>query len=753
MDLALGGTPVHPLVVQSDDVANPRRPAFRGRTSERQILDRLLDDVRDGGSAVLVIRGEAGVGKSALLRYAARQAASFRIAEIAGVESEMELAYAGLHQLCAPMLREIDALPEPQQRALRVAFGLSSGGASDRFMVALATLSLLAHVAEGRPLLCLVEDAQWLDEESSLVLGFVARRLLAESVAMIFAVRNPGHELIGLPQLPLEGLPDEDARALLASVIPGRFDERVLDRIVAETRGNPLALLELPHGASGAELAGGFAVPITTDVPQQIEAAFVRRLRELPEATQRLMLVAAADPVGDATLVWRAAQHLAISRAAAEPAVAEQLLDIGARVRFRHPLVRSAAYRSSSPAQRRAAHDALAQATDPHTDPDRRAWHRAQATEGPDEELATELERSADRAQARGGVAAAAAFLQRAADLTIDSARRAERMLVAAQLDVQAGAFDVALGLLAAAESEDLDELGTARVALVKGRIAAAANAGREAPVQLLAAARRLEAVDVALARGTYLDVWGAALFAGRLADPGGDIETVSRAARAAPRPTEPPAPSDVLFDALASLVIDGRAAAAPMLREAVAAFRSDQVSVQAWLQWGVLASSAAVSVWDFETWDAISSRQIAVARDAGALTVLSIALTGQAMIATWCGELDTAAALSAEHEGVKEAIGIVSSPYGALLLAAYQGRDEDASRLVATTIDDAVSRGEGLGIQLAHWTTAVLDNGLGRYRTALAAAELASDHDGGLSISDWALPELIEAAVRTATP
>jgi DNA-binding CsgD family transcriptional regulator len=733
-------------------VATPRSTAFRGRAGERRILDRLLDDARDGQRGVLVIRGEAGVGKSALLRYAARQAAGFRIAEIAGVESEMELAYAGLHQLCSPMLGVVDALPEPQQRALRVAFGLSSGEASDRFMVALAALSLLAHVAEERPLLCLVEDAQWLDDASSQVLGFVGRRLHAEPVAMIFAVREPSQarELAGLPELPLAGLTDDDARALLATVIPGRFDERVLDRIVAETRGNPLALLELPRGVSGADLAGGFALPRTIDVPQHIEAAFGRRLRELPAATQRLMLVAAADPVGDATLVWRAAQALGVNRDAAEPAVSEQLLEIGARVRFRHPLVRSAVYRSSSPAERRAAHDALAAATDPDTDPDRRAWHRAQATEGPDEALSAELERSAGRAQARGGLAAAAAFLERAADLTVDPARRVERMLVAAEVDLQAGAFDAALGLLAAAESEDLDELGRARVALVRGRVASAASYGRAAPAQLLDAAGRLDALDVTLARCTYLDAWGAALFAGRLADAGGTLGDVSRAARRAPRPAAPPGPTDVLLDGLATLVTDGRSAAAPALREAARAFRADEVSPEAWLQWGVLASSAAVAVWDFESWDAISSRQIAIARDAGALALLSIALSGQAMISTWCGELEVAAALSAENEAAKDATGIVVSNYGALLLAAYRGRAEEASRLVAATIDDAVGRGEGLGIQLAHWTTAVLGNGLGRYREALAAAGLAADRDAGLYIADWALPELVEAAVRT---
>jgi DNA-binding CsgD family transcriptional regulator len=730
-------------------MVSPRLPAFRGRTNERAVLDRLLESVRGGESAVLVIRGEAGVGKTALLRYAARQAAGFRVAQIGGVESEMELPYAGLHQLCAPMLGQVDAIPEPQQAALRVAFGLSSGEAPDRFLVALATLSLLAQVAEDRPLLCFVDDAQWLDSASGQVLGFVARRLLAESVAIVFAVREWGDErpFVGLPELPLGGLSDEDARALLASVVPGRLDDRVRDRVVAETRGNPLALLELPRGMSAAELAGGFGLPDAEDLPGQIAERYAMRLGGLPPATQQLMLLAAADPVGDATLVWRAAQRLGVEREAA-PAAGEQLLEIGARVRFRHPLVRSAAYRSASAAARRAAHDALAAATDPETDPDRRAWHRAQATLGADDEVATELERSAGRAQARGGLAAAAAFLEGAANLTADPARRVERLLAAAQVNVQAAAIDAALGLLAAAESATVDEFARARADLLRGQIASASSTGGEAPLQLLKAARRLEPLDVAVARGTYLDAWGAAMFAGRLAVPEGNLLEVSRAAMAAPRPPAP-GPTDLLLDGLAALITEGRAAAGPALRRAVDAFRGDDVSAEQSLQWGVLASSAAVTLWDFDSWSALSTRQIEIARGAGALAPLSIALTGQAMIATWSGELDVAAALSVEDEALKEATGIQIAPYGAMLLAAYGGRAVEAAALSDATIRDAVARGEGLGIQLAQWTIALLENSLGRYEDALVAADQASD-ENGLYISTWALVELIEAAVRS---
>lgn len=743
-------------------MATQRSPAFLGRASERRELDRLLDTAQRGESAVLVIRGEPGVGKTALLQYAARQATGFRVAQIGGVESEMELPYAGLHQLCAPLLTHVDALPEPQQAALGVAFGLSAGDPPDRFLIALATLSLLAHCAEEQPLLCVVDDGQWLDGASGQVLGFVARRLFAEPVAIVFALRDGSDDrpFVGLPKLRLAGLSPEDARALLAAVVPGRLDARVRDRIVAETRGNPLALMELPRGMSAAELAGGFGLPTARDLPGQIQDRYVARVRALPEATQTLTLLAAADPVGDAPLVWRAAQTLGITREAARPAAVAELLEIGPEVRFRHPLVRSAVYHSATTADRRAAHDALAGATDPAADPDRCAWHRAQAAAGPDDEVAAELERSAGRAQARGGLAAAAAFLERSASLTADPGLRVERLLAAAQFHLQAGAFDATLGLLAAAEAEATDELTRARVDLLRGRVSSAHDAGREAPSQLLDAASRLESLDPDLARQTYLDAWGAALFAGHLAAAGGSLWDVSRAARAAPAPAPsaapgPPGPSDLLLDGLAALIVEGRAAAAPMLRRAVDAFRSDgdEVSVGHWLQWGVLASSAAVTLWDFDSWRAMSTRQIELAREAGGLALLSIALNGHAMISAWCGDFETATALVAEDEAMKQATGTRIAPYGAMLLAAYQGRVSAASALIESTTRDSVARGEGLGVDLARWSAAVLHNGLGGYESALAAAEPESDATPGLYISTWMLPERIEAAVRSGQP
>src|SRR5215211_2846888 len=727
-----------------------RPPVLLGRAGERETLDRLLENVRAGQSAVLVIRGEAGVGKTALLHYCARQASGFRVARLAGVESEMELPFAGLHQLCAPMLGRLGALPEPQQAALGVALGMSSGPAPDCFLVALAALSLLAEVAAERPLLCLVDDAQWLDGASGQILGFVARRLLAESVAIVFAVRDPTgeRELLGLPELGLGGLPENDARALLATVVPGRLDERGRDRLIAETCGNPLAILELPRGLAATQLPGAFGLAGARALSGRIEESFLRRLEALPEETRRLLLVAAAEPVDVPLLVWRAAERLGIGLSDATGEDTEGLLAIGEHVAFLHPLVRSAVYRSASVPERRAVHLTLAQVTDAQVDGDRRAWHLAAAAPAPNEEVAFELERSAGRAQARGGLAAAAAFMRRSVALTRDPALRVDRALAAAQASLHAGAFDAALELLATAEAGMPDELQCARVDLLRGQVASA-TAGTDAPARLLKAARRLEPLDPGLARETYLDAWGAALFAGRLAS-GGDLLDVSRAARAAPRPTYAPHPSDLLLDGLAELVTEGRSAAAPALRRAVSAFRGERISVDKGLQWGALASSAAVELWDFESWDAIITRQMELARDAGALAPLSIALNGAGIVVTWRGDFAAAARVIVEADAVTEATGTRIAPYGGLLLAALRGREEEAGALIDATIKDATAGGEGLAVQYAQWTTAILYNGLGRYEDALAAAQQATEVTPELFIAVWALPELIEAAIRS---
>ena len=737
-------------------MAAPRTPAFRGRARERKTLDDLLGRVRGGESAVLVIRGEAGIGKTALMRYCARQASGCQLVQIDGVESEMKLPLAALHQLCTPMLSSLDALPEPQQRALRVAFGLAAESAPDRFVVGLAVLSLLAENAAARPLVCLVDDAQWLDEASSQVLGFVGRRLLAEPVGLLLAVREAAGERLfpGLPGLTVEGLTGEDARALLTAAVPGHLDKRVRDRIVAETGGNPLGLLELARGMSEAERAGGFAGPPQASLPGHLQGRlrdhYLRRVRVLPGPAQRLMLLAAADPTGDATLLWRAAQTLGLGPDAAAAADAEQLLDIGSQVRFCHPLVRSAAYVAGSPEDRRAAHLTLAAATDARTDPERRVWHLAAAATGPDEEIATALEQAAAKIQARAGVAASAAFLRRSVALTAEPGRRADRALAAALANLHAGAFDIALGLLAQAEGHAVDDLQRARVEQLRGQIEWASVSGREAPVLLLQAAKKLESLDAELARETYLYAWVASHLAGPLAAPGGLLAEVSRAAQAAPQPAGAPRPCDLLLDGLTTMIVEGRAAAEPAIRRAVSTFLGDQVSGEEWLQWGIFAQMAAMAVWDFDSWVALSTRHVELARALGALAPLSIALNGRGSVATHCGDFETATALAAEKDVVNEVTGIRLATTCDLLLAGYRGRPAEAVPLFTATTEDSTARGEGLAVQMANWSAAVLHNGFGRYAEALAVAEPATEDSYSPLSTQLVLPELIEAAVRT---
>jgi DNA-binding CsgD family transcriptional regulator len=645
------------------------------------------------------------------------------------------------------MLDRRDRLPVPQQDALGVAFGLSVGDAPDRFLVGLAVLSLLAEAAEERPLVCLVDDAQWLDLASAQALVFVARRLLAESIALVFATREQSEELTGFPRLAVEGLRNGDARALLGSAVGVPLDERVRERLVAETRGNPLALLELPRGLTPGELAGGFGLPDAPGLSGRIEDSFRRRLAGLPEETQRLLLVAAAEPVGDPVLVWRAAGRLGIGGQAASDT--DGLLTIGARVTFRHPLVRSAVYRAASPQDRQAVHRALSDATDPQVDPDRHAWHLAQATPGLDEDVASELERSAGRAQARGGLAAAAAFLERASALTPESARRAERALAAAQANHQAGAFDAALGLVAIAESGPLDELQRARVDLLRAQIAFVMSRGRDAPPLLLKAAKRLETLDAGLARHTYLEALSAAMHAGRLGSRDG-VRKIADAARRAPPSPEPPRAPDLLLDGLALLQSEGYRSGTPMLKRALRAFSSDELSSEDGIRWLWLACRTAMDLWDDESWFVLSARQVKLARDAGALTVLPLALNLQAGIHIFAGQFAAAEAFGEEARAVSDAIANPDVPFARLNLAGWRGQQGETSRLTAAGDRDAAARGEGRTIGVGKYVTAVLFNGLARYDDALAAARQATEYPEDLAFFTWGLVELIEAAARS---
>ena len=719
-----------------------------GRRAECSVLVRLAAAVRGGASRALVVHGEPGVGKTALLEYLAGQAVDCRVARATGVQSEMELAFAGLHQLCAPMLDRLEALPAPQREALRIAFGMSAEPAPDRFLVGLAVLGLMSEVAADRPLLCLVDDGQWLDRASAQVLAFVARRLRAESVGLVFAARVPGEELPELPELAVGGLREDAARALLDSVLTGPLDPRIRDQIVAETHGNPLALRELPRGLTPAELAGGFGLPGAGALSGRIEDSFRGRVDALPAETRRLLLLAAADATGDPVLLWRAAGLLGVGAEAAKPAAEANLIEFGARVRFHHSLVRSAAYRSASDRERREVHHALAEATDPELDPDRRAWHRAQAASGPDEDIAAELERSAGRAQARGGLAAAAAFFEHATELTPDPVVRAGRALDAARAKFRAGAFGAALDLLARAEAGPLSHLEHARVDLVRAQVTFGTRRGSDAPPLLLKAAKRLEPIDAGLARATYMDAFVAATYAGRLASPGGSLLEVARAAAAAPLPHAPSAP-DLLLDGLAAVFNQGYAAGVPILRRALHAFSSD-MPTDPNPRWLTLAFVAALHIWDDKGCAMISDRYVQLVRHAGALSELPSALTGRTYVLLFAGELTAAASLVEEMQTAVEAMGSNLTPYGALGLAAFRGSEAEASALIEAILRDGPPRGEGLAISAAEWANAVLNNGLGRYEEAVSAAQRASGNHSELGHANWAVVELIEAAARS---
>ncbi|HEV2253332.1 MAG TPA: AAA family ATPase [Streptosporangiaceae bacterium] len=730
----------------SERPASQPRGLF-GRRGECEVLRGLLTQVRDGRSAVLVVRGEAGVGKTALLDYAVQEAADLRVARAIGVESEIELAFAALHQLCGPMLDHLERLPVPQRAALGTAFGLEAGPPPDRFLVGLAVLSLLSEVAAERPLMCVVDDAQWLDRASAQALAFAARRLHAESVLLVFATREPAPDFQGLPELVVGGLREADARALLAAVVRSPLDRRVLERIVAETRGNPLALLELPRELSPAQLAGGFGLPEVLPAPDRIEDSFLRRIEQLPEPTRMLLVVAAADPTGDAVLVWRVAGQLGLGAEAARAAESAGLLEIGGQVRFRHPLVRSAVYRAASRDDRLRAHRALAEAIDPQADPDRRAWHRAQAAADPDEDVAAELERSAGRAQARGGLAAAAAFLERSAELTVDPARRADRSLAAAQAKYLAGAPDAARALLAAAEAGPPDALLHARIGLLRGQMAFGSGHSADASTLLLRTAQRLERLDPRLARETYLDALAAGIFVGRLAGQAG-LPEIARAARAAPAAPQPHAP-DLLLDGLAVLITDGYEAGTSVARQAVSAFRGPGLAAGDALRWSFVATHSAHDLWDDEGWEALSAQHLQLARDVGALGLLPIAIAQRVGMHLHAGEFAAAAALVEESEAISEATGADLPPYSALALAAWQGREAEATRLIRATLNRVTARGEGMGLSLTLYTSAVLHNGLGRYRDALDAAGQASAYPQELGFANFALVELVEAAAR----
>jgi DNA-binding CsgD family transcriptional regulator len=713
------------------------------RRAECGLLDRVLRDVRSGQSRVLVLHGDPGMGKTALMDYVAEQASGCRLVRASGVESETELAYAALHQLCLPMLERLEHLPPPQRDALGTAFGLAAGPAPDRFLIGLAVLSLFSDAAEGQPVVCLIDDLQWLDRTSAQALSFVARRLGAESVGMILATRVPHRDLDSVPKMQIGGLRERDARVLLDSSLRAPLDERVRDRIVAETGGNPLALLELPRGFSVRELAGGFGLPEAAPLTAAVEEIFRREVQALPEQSRRLLLLAAAEPLGDPGLLWRAAARLNIGSGAAAPAAAAGLARFGARVRFRHPLVRSAVYQSAPRRETQLAHQALAEATDLEIDADRRAWHRARAIDGPDEDVAADLERSATRAQARGGLAAAAAFLQRSTALTTDLGLRAQRALAAASAHLEAGAFAAAVDVLTVAERGPLNDFQQARAGLIRAQLAFVTGRGNDAPPLLLNAAKRLEPIDTALSRATYLDAMEAAWFAGRLAA-GVGILDVARAAQTAPHPQSPRV-SDLVLDGFVAHFTEGYAAGLPILRRAVSAARDGSAPED---QRHFLAGVAAIHIWDDQAYDALTARRLDRARAAGAMTLLPLALSSRALLHLFTGELAAAEALIQEAQTVTRATGDKFATHAVMSLYAFRGAQAELSTFIEYNTADAVQRGEGYWLTIAEFATALLNNGIGNHTAALAPARRAADQPD-LSTPPAATVELVEAAAR----
>jgi DNA-binding CsgD family transcriptional regulator len=726
----------------------PSPPELRDREIERRVLDQLVSSLLSGESGALVLHGEPGIGKTALLDYLAEHAQGCRVARTSGVPTEMELPFAAVHQLCAPMMDRLERIPEPQSNALRTAFGISTGPPSDQFLVALAVLSLLSEVAAEKPLVCIIDDYQWLDFASALVLSFASRRLGAESVGVVMATRVMTEHLAGLAELVVNGLPDSDAHALLDSVLPAKVDSRVRDQIVAETRGNPLALLELPRGLTAADLAIGFELPGLMPLESTIEESFRQRLMTVPSETRRLLLVAAAEPTGDPLLVWRAAERLGISREAAESATDAGIAEFSTVVQFRHPLARSAAYRSGPAKERRAVHRALAEVTDPELHLERRAWHRAQAAQGPDDDVAAELERAADLALARGCLAAAGAYLHRATALTNDPAQRGGRALVAAQGKIRLGAFKEAAKLLALAESGPLTEMEKAQVDLVRAQLASMTTRGSDATPLLLAAAKRLENIDWKLSRATYLDALSSAIFVGRLANDGAGFMDVAALATATQEDPRTSGPLDLLLDGLATIGTKGYALGAPILRSALSNFGKDMTPDEEF-RWLWCAIVAAMRTWDDDEWDRLSARYVRLARETGALSQLPLALLGRTYVLLFSGDLSAAEALSQETRAVNEAIGSNLAPYGAFGLAALRGSEAEALDLVESTIKEVTRRGEGVGITFARWADAILHNGLGQYDKALAAAKEAIAYDGDIGSNIWPSVELIEAATR----
>jgi DNA-binding CsgD family transcriptional regulator len=726
-----------------------------GRTEECLTLGRALCEAKGGASRVLVVRGEAGVGKTALLERAIEMAPGFAVHRQLGVEPERGLGYAALHQLLVPFLSGLDELALPQRDALASAFGLVNAGSPDKFLVGLATLTLITSAALHRPLLCVIDDAHWLDNDSADVLGFVSRRLYADRVAMLFAVRETGSEgarFTGLPELVVGGLGPDDARLLVRSVIAEAVAPEVLDRLVTETRGNPLALTELPLELTPAQRAGTQLLPDPLPINGALRRRFLRQIRDLPAEAQRLVLLASAERSGDPALIWRAAAKLDIDPEAAGPAEAEGLVVFEPRVAFRHPLVRSAAYHGASPVERRAAHQALADALDSEMDADRRAWHRAGASSSPDEEVAAELARTAERATKRGGYMTAAAFFRRAAELTPGPAEQAERWLAAAEAELSAGEVESALELLELATPQANHPVQLARGRRLEARAQFVRGQSERASATLLAAAEAFAGLDDQAAGDTLLQAFEAALYANR----GAMFEVVRAASKhlaRCPEPRDGPSPTVVvlLLEGFIELLTAGHTTGAPALRRAIATMVASELpeDESRWLGLGCWAASECL---DLESWHLLARRWAAKSRHQGAVLRLARSLDYLGMWEVVTGDFATAESRATERRELLSAVGyveLVGATATSLALPAWRGAADVARSLAEKVAGEGEARGEGAWVALANWALAELELGTGNYETAWRHAKRASQ-GGFLWISSFILPDLVEAAVRS---
>ena len=722
------------------------------REQECRELERLLAGARNGLSGVLVLRGEPGIGKTALLEHAVQQAGDMRVARAAGVESEMELGFAGLHQLLMPFLGGLGNLPARQREALDSVFGLTARAAPDRFLVGLATLTLITEAAVERPVLCVIDDAQWLDQASVPVLGFVARRLLADRVGMLFAVRDgephtAGFE--GLPEWKIGGLSDEAAHELLAAAISQALDQRVARRIVAEAAGNPLAVLEFADELTPEELLGAASLARPLRSGGRLEKLFLSRVTALPQDARTLLLVAAADTSGDISVTWRAAERLGFSPEAAMVPGTERLLALAPRVQFHHPMMRSAAYHAARARERRRAHQALADVIDPARDPDARAWHLAEAATGLDEQVAAELERSADRARCRGGWASDAAFLERSAELTPDTGRRARRRLEAARAMHLAGEPAAARVMLEQAMPDLAEPLAAGKARRLEGLIADATGDPTETPAILLDAARMIAPHDRRLARDTLLQAVWMAHRAGRF---GVGMAEALRAADATPRLEGSPATvGDLLLDGLAALAGHRDEAGVRLLRRAVGSLTGDQPIPDDILAIFMVVCFAALALYDDAAWHDLNRRWVAQARERGAVTALLLALTFRAFDDVAEGRLEDAEAAVTEGRALGVATGdrvqVNALADAELQVLVWRGREAAARAAGAEVLRSCADKGDALTMRVAHGALAVLELSLGNYEPALRHG-LGAFEDELVATRDSEV-DLVEAAVR----